>query len=293
MSDAVSLAPAKVNLHLGIYPCPDEQGYHRADSLMVALDVADEVVIRERADDSLVVRCEPALDIPQSKNTAWRAADALAREFGRVPGLDVLVRKHVPSQAGLGGGSSDAATTLLMLCELWGIDAADERVAKVARSVGADVAFFLDPRPTLLVGRGDVVAEAFRSLVEPIPVVLVRPAGEGVSTPAAYGAFDERPEEPADVEPLCALLRSGEATSHAIARLLSNNLGPVACRLQPAVGEVLGWLRGRDDVLGAEVSGSGSCVFGICATKGEAMTVAREAKAYFGVGTWTCATSFA
>ena len=287
------LAPAKLNLHLGIYPCVDEQGYHRADSLMVALDVADEVEVRQQGSDMpLSVRCEPTMDLPQEKNTAYRAALALARAVGRDPNVEVLLRKHVPSQAGLGGASSDAASVLLALCELWGLNRRDQVVAQVARSVGADVAFFLDPVPTLLVGRGDTVAETFPHLNVPIPVVLVRPAGEGVSTPAAYRAFDEQHDEPGDPKPLCAVLRSGEATSQDVAALLANNLDPVACRLQPAVGEVRDWLRGHGEVLGAQVSGSGSCVFGICAAMEAAQKVVEDARGRFGPGAWVRTAAF-
>ncbi len=287
------LAPAKLNLHLGIYPCVDEQGYHRADSLMVALDVADEVEVKQHgADLPLSVRCEPIMDLPQEKNTAYRAALALARAVGRDPNVEVLLRKHVPSQAGLGGASSDAASVLLALCELWGLNRRDQVVAQVARSVGADVAFFLDPVPTLLVGRGDTVAETFPHLNVPIPVVLVRPAGEGVSTPAAYRAFDEQHDEPGDPKPLCAVLRSGEATSQDVAALLANNLDPVACRLQPAVGEVCDWLRGHRYVLGAQVSGSGSCVFGICAAMEAARKVVEDARGRFGPGAWVRTATF-
>lgn len=304
------LAPAKINLHLGIYPCPDEDGYHRVDTVMVALDaaaapraldvavasdalgVADEVTVRACPGQELRVCCEPALEIPQEKNTVWRAATELARAFGRAPEVDILVRKRVPSQAGLGGGSSDAAATLLALCRLWDIDAHDERVAKAARSVGADVAFFLDPRPTFLTGRGDVVVETFAPLQQRIPVVLVRPAGEGVSTPAAYRAFDERPCEPADAEPLRKLLRSSVATAEDIAAMLYNNLSEPACRLQPAVGEAIGWLEARPEVLGAQVCGSGSCAFAVCATIDAADAVAHDAVVRFGMDSWVRTASF-
>ena len=289
---AVTLeAPAKVNLHLGIYPCVDAQGYHKADSLMVALGVSDEVEVKVW-DGGLRVRCEPVVGVPQHKNTAYKAAMALGRAMGREPQVDILVRKRVPSQAGLGGGSSDAAAVLRALCELWGVDVEDEVVTDAARSVGADVPFFLDPVPTFLTGRGDVVAEKFLPLEESIPTVLVRPAGEGVSTPAAYGAFDEEHEGPRDATRLRAVLRSGSARPEHIAGLLANNLDSVACRLLPQVAMTKEWLLGQPEVLGAQVSGSGSCVFGLCACADDAVGVAARAKAQLGPDTWTCATSF-
>lgn len=289
---AVSLdAPAKVNLHLGIYPCVDEQGYHRADSLMVALEVADEVVVTSRP-DGLRVRCEPDMGVPEEQNTAYKAAKAWADALDVKVCVDILIRKRVPSQAGLGGGSSDAAAVLCALCELWNVDVSDPRVVEAARRVGADVPFFLDPVPTLLVGRGDVVDQKFAPMTAPVPVVLVRPAGDGVSTPAAYRAFDEEHDDPVSPAPLCELLRSGVAGPAQIAELLSNNLDPVACRLLPQVAQTRAWLLQQPEVLGGQVSGSGSCVFGICATPDDASQVASRAREHLGPRTWTCATSF-
>ena len=259
-------APAKVNLHLGIYAELDERAYHRADSLMVALDLADEVeVVLDKSLQEPSVVCEPEVHIPPQKNTAYRAAVALAERYGKLPQAKIRIIKHVPDQAGLGGSSSDAASVILCLCKLWGIDPEDPLVSEAARNVGADVPFFLDPVPTLLVGAGDVVKSKFPALETLIPVALVRPPGPGVSTPVAYAAFDEEHDDPADCQALYDVLASGNVTGAKIAPLLSNNLDPVACRLLPADAEVRSWLLAQPGVLGGQVSGSGSCVFGICA----------------------------
>lgn len=276
-------APAKLNLHLGVYPQLDERGYHRVDSLMVAVDVFDEVRLAEREDNGMVhVCCEPQLSIPEECNTAYRAAALMAECAGRPASVDISLVKHVPDQAGMGGSSSDAAAVISLLCSLWGLDVRDEQVQSVARRVGADVPFFLSPVPTLLVGAGDVVAEQFPSFAHPIPVALVRPQGPGVSTPAAYAAFDELHEDPADPEPLCATLRSGCATGKTIAGLLANNLDSVACRLLPGVAEVRRWLLAQEGVLGGQVTGSGSCVFAICTNDEAAQWITREARKKFG-----------
>lgn len=283
MSARVLAAPAKLNLHLGIYDILDERGYHRADSIMVALDLCDRVTVREVRDASVpVVACDPAVNVPTERNTVYRAAVALAKLADKTPAVDIAVQKVIPDQAGMGGSSSDAATTLLALCDLWEIDSADPRVAHAAQSVGADVPFFLDPVPTLLVGAGDVVAQKFPRFRAPLSVVLVRPKGPGVSTPAAYAAFDERHEPPADPTSLCDALRSGEAGPHEVAKLLRNNLDPIACRLLPAVAEVRSWLLAQDGVLGGQVTGSGSCVFGICGDDDSARRIADCAQSRFG-----------
>ena len=134
------LAPAKVNLFLGVHSELDERRYHLVDSLMACVDVADVVTLQDSGE--LTVRCEPDLGIPQEKNTCWKAARAMGDAFGRDPQFEIVVEKHVPDQAGLGGGSSDAAATIVGICELWGIDPQDPRCFAAARSVGADVAFF-------------------------------------------------------------------------------------------------------------------------------------------------------
>lgn len=275
-------APAKLNLHLGIHSELDDRRYHRADSLMVALDLCDEVEVRTRPDAGMPsVLCEPPVDVAPQKNTVYRAAVALGSAVGHAPAVDIVVRKRVPDQAGMGGSSSDAAAVLRALCELWDVPENDVRVVEAARAVGADVPFFLDPVPTLLVGAGDVVAEKFPPFAERLSVALVRPAGPGVSTPAAYAAFDAQPEAPTDPEPLCALLRGGTATAEQVAGLLANNLDPVACRLRPPVAEVRTWLLAQEGVLGGQVTGSGSCVFALCESDDVAGRVSQAARDRF------------
>lgn len=287
---AVSLdAPAKLNLHLGIYAELDERRYHRADSLMVSLDACDRVRVSLcEQGEAPIVTCVPELDIPQEKNTCYRAAKLLAELVGRSPAVRVEIEKHLPDQAGLGGSSSDAAATLRALCALWGIPEDDERVTRAARLTGADVPFFLDGCPTLLVGAGDVVAERFPRPRDPIPVVLVRPSGPGVSTPVAYAAFDEGHEEPRDPSALCALLREGHASGRELAPLLANNLDPIACALLPQVGEIRSWLLGQRGVYGGQVTGSGSCVFALTTDDEASEAIAARAQEKFGCWARSC-----
>lgn len=283
-------APAKLNLHLGVYDERDERGYHRVDSLMVALDLADKVEVEGPLPGALEpeVLCDPPVDVPAHKNTAFRAAVALAERLGRVPNVRVRIRKHVPDQAGMGGSSSDAAAVLLALCELWGVDPASPAVVEAARSTGADVPFFLDPVPTLLVGAGDVVQEAFPPLSHAVSVALVRPQGPGVSTPVAYAAYDRDPIPPASPSALCHMLRQGTATPEDVAAHVHNNLDQVACALLPAVAEVRAWLLDQPGVLGGQVTGSGSCVFAICQDDAVAERVAVDARVRFGAWARAC-----
>ena len=199
--DAVKLvAPAKVNLFLDI-GAKRADGYHEAVSIMHALMLHD--VLRMKlapgrgeglsVDLSCVAREGLAmLDVPVESNIVAKAVRLLAEKLGRTADETVVacLEKHIPAEAGLGGGSSDAAAALLGAAHLWGVPADDPRIEEAARSLGADVAFFLHGGCACFTGVGD----AFDHALAPMNgnVVLVKPEG-GVSTAAAYRAFDEHP----------------------------------------------------------------------------------------------------
>lgn len=278
------LAPAKVNLHLGVHAEKDERGYHRVDSVMAALALYDEITVHPS--DDLLVEVSPEVSVRAENSNVGRAVSRLAQAFGRDPSIHVHVRREIPMRAGLGGSSSDAGGTLRALCALWGIDVADERVAQVARSIGADVAFFLDPRPCYLDGAGDVLAETYPLLPE-LPVVLAKPA-DGVDTARAYAAFDQEPTPLGALAGMREALAAGDVDR--VVGLLSNNLEAVAYRLLPEAAEVRGWLAERPGVRNVLMAGSGSCIFGICESGADAERIAAEAS---GRGWWSCATTFA
>ena len=261
------LAPAKVNLHLGIHPGRDERGYHRADSIMIPLELGNGLVI-ERAEAPEAV-FEPALSIPVEKSVVYRAVDAFERTF--TPGCSwrASVTRLTPGSAGLGSSSADAGAVLRELARIADVPSDDKRLVAIAQSLGADVAFFLQGSPALLGGVGDVLERTFPHVS--MEIALVKPE-VGVSTVEAYRAFDEHPVEPADPSDLAAALDAGDIP--AIAAHLANNLAPAAIELAPEVGECLAWLRAQDGVLGAQVTGSGSCSFAICATASDAERIA-------------------
>ena len=269
----VAQVPCKVNLHLGVHAGRDERGYHRVDSLMVTVALFDTVTVEDAP--GLSVSFSPALSIPVERSGVWRSAALLAETLGEKPDVRVAVTRRIPGSAGLGSSSADAGAALALLAARWGVEPRDPRVVEVARRIGADVAFFLDPRPGLYAGGGDVLE---RELTAPeLPIALVMPHAEGGSTPEAYAEFDRRGGEPDDPAPLVAALLSGDAGG--IAAGLHNNLAPAACALCPEAGEVEVWLRERPGVLGAQVTGSGTCSFAICASADAADAVAADAAA--------------
>ena len=291
--------PCKVNLHLGIHTQKDQRGYHKVDSLMVPVALYDTVVVDDAPE--LTVTHEPQLCVLPERTTTWKAAVLLANKLGVSPDVSIDVQVHIPEKAGLGGSSADAAATLYLLAQRWGVDPLDPLVVEVAKAVGADVAFFLDPRPSLMLGAGDTLVETYASTVD-APLAIVLPAETGVVTKEAYDQFDASPITPQSYEQLSALLRdagnSGAASDQAtageqliqqVAGLLFNNLAPAAKSLKPQVAEVEEWLKAQSGVLGAQVSGSGSSSFALCESQdaANAIAAAAQAKGWRGFST-TC-----
>ena len=295
--------PCKVNLHLGIHTQKDQRGYHKVDSLMVPVALYDTVVVDDAPE--LTVTHEPQLCVLPERTTTWKAAVLLANKLGVSPDVSIDVQVHIPEKAGLGGSSADAAATLYLLAQRWGVDPLDSLVVEVAKAVGADVAFFLDPRPSLMLGAGDTLVETYTSTVD-APLAIVLPAETGVVTKEAYDQFDASLIAPDSYENLSALLRdvgqdaagmepapdnaaAGEQFIQQVASLLFNNLAPAAKSLKPQVAEVEEWLKAQSGVLGAQVSGSGSSSFALCESQdaADAIAAAAQAKGWRGFST-TC-----
>ncbi len=260
-------APAKINLYLRVTGRRAD-GYHELDSIFIPIDWCDQVriEIRPASATSVMLRCNrPELSDPVA-NLAARAASAFAREYGLAAQIMIDLEKHLPAGAGLGGGSSDAGAVLRMLAATHAV-AADARLAKVAVSIGADVPFFLDPRPARVRGIGEQI--------EPLPemprlfLVLAVPPIE-VPTARIFRALD-----PADW--------SGAIPSADLAAILNgqfphgatvNDLGAPAMALYPRIAELKAVIEARG-AIAAAMSGSGGSVFGIFSDREAARQAAR------------------
>jgi len=218
-------------------------------TLLVALDGLADVVHVERS-GTRVVRC-PGVDGPA--NLAWSALDALEREAGRPLPVEVVIEKAIPSQAGLGGGSSDAAATLVAVSRLHGLDLDDTTLERIARSIGADVPFFVRGGAQWGSGRGERLRPGSSP---PFAAILMRPEA-GLSTPDVYRAFD-RLAAPAPVGDGAAEVPDGFA---GLPGWVRNDLWPAALALRPGLGRSARALAavGARPVL---MSGSGSCLAG-------------------------------
>ena len=307
------LAPAKVNLHLGIYPhgsVPGHaDGYHTVETVLHTTDLSDRIVIEFHSVDAdiasdkpaagaaapggipatdvdpasqLEVICDSPYDIPAEDNLVTRAALRLSELMRRPlaePGdrLVVRVEKHIPIQAGLGGGSSDAAAMIRALCGLWNEDCLSPACLTLASSLGADVPFFLRGGCALMDERRDHFVTRFRPL--DAPLVIVKAPAIKVSTSECYRAFDEDPESPADPSALLASLQeTGTNRCVHVARNLFNNLEVPARKIAPGIAEHLDWLADQQGVIGSQLAGSGSAAFAICEDDDAAQRIASEAE---------------
>lgn len=276
-------APAKVNLFLGVGAGrPD--GYHSVTTVLHTLELADTVVLTPA--DELTLTCDVDLGIPAEENLAYRAAVQFSRMFDVDVLIDIVIEKRIPSGAGLGGGSSDAAAVLAGLAYWASMPLTDARLLEVAASLGADVPFFLAGGAALMEGRGDVLACRLAPLR--IPVVLVKP-GTGVPTSSAYAAFDADPTPAGDLAAVLTALDSRDV--RALGAALANNMTEASASLVPQIAEVSDWLcdipAEGDGVLGVAMAGSGSAVFAVCESSAVAADCARRAAQR---GWWSAAT---
>ena len=286
------ISPAKVNLVLAVGR-KREDGFHCVNTIMHSLALHDSLIMRRFEEDDeqglkVVLRCETSgdiepLDVAPQDNIAYRAVEELAKELGRSENetIQLSLSKAIPAQAGLGGGSSNAAAALLGAAALWGIDPDDERLFAVASRLGADVAFFLKGGCTYLSGKGEI----FESSLEPRRgfALLVRPP-VGVSTAKAYAVFDENPTYPTqDYLDTLAQHASGAEVE------LWNNLTDAACQVTPEVKEVMDWARTMPQSKEVLLCGSGSAVCILCDSYQDAYNCSLDV---FKRGWWNRITSF-
>ncbi|HEX7954747.1 MAG TPA: 4-(cytidine 5'-diphospho)-2-C-methyl-D-erythritol kinase [Burkholderiales bacterium] len=240
-------APAKLNLFLHVVGRRGD-GYHLLQTAFRFIDFGDELTISERADGD-IRRTTPLPGVAPDQDLTVRAARALQRETGCSKGADIGLLKRVPLGGGLGGGSSDAATTLIALNRLWGTGLSRQRLQQLGLQLGADVPVFVFGKNAFAEG----VGERLQPLQLPPAWYLVLVPELAVSTAEIFS----------DAE----LTRNTNAITIAAFSVGHgrNDLEPVVCRRYPQVARHLEWLRRYGD---ARMTGSGACVF--CAFGSEA-----------------------
>ncbi len=252
MKRTVLYAFAKVNLTLNIEGRRAD-GYHLISSVFQSISLADRIIL-EKADDRSLWLSDPALPC-DDRNTACRAADAFFETTGITGGVHVRIEKHIPQQAGLGGGSADAAGVLVGLNMLYETDLSDQVLCKIGETIGADVPFCIVGGTAMVRGVGELI-EPLRGL-PPCFLVLAKPP-VGISTAAAYAAVDAVQTVPSDQSALCRAIEEGDLK--AVGAQLGNAF--LQTLALPDVDTLIGRMRAFSP-LGITMSGSGSAVFAL------------------------------
>lgn len=247
-------APAKINLTLDVVGVR-EDGYHLLESIFQAVSVYDTITVKTKWGKGITLVANEC-DCPAEKNTAYKAAEAFFRYTGLKKGVKITIKKHIPQQAGMGGGSADAAGVLWALNLLFETHLTIAQLCDIGLTVGADVPFCVLGGTAFVTGIGEKL-----QILSPLPdcyIVVAQPA-EGISTKEAYAAVDN------------AVITRRPDNAAAIASLKAGDLEGV-CRQAVNVFEVATELEGVAAIrrkmetyspLCTQMTGSGSCVFAI------------------------------
>ena len=251
-------APAKLNLFLHVVGRrPD--GYHLLQTVFRFVDYGDSLSFTVR-DDGLIRRVNPLPGLDPEQDLTVRAARLLQQETGCRLGADIVLEKRLPMGGGLGGGSSDAATTLLALNRLWNLNLSRQVLQELGLRLGSDVPVFVFGESAFAEGVGEKLQPV--ALPPAWYVVLVPPVA--VSTVEIFTSREltraTKPIKMSDFSTGCGML-----FPH-----VKNDLEPVVCRKYPQVAECLEWLKGFGD---ARMTGSGACVFAAFSGEEEANKV--------------------
>ncbi len=265
-------APAKVNLYLHVTGRRAD-GYHLLDSLVAFAAVGDVLEVRPEADLTLAISGPFARSLAaDGDNLVLRAARSLARVGGVRQGAAILLEKHLPVAAGLGGGSADAAAALRALVELWRLSPSEDELRALALALGADVPACLAGRAVFVGGIGEAITPA--PVLPPAYLVLAHP-GVRAETAKVYAAFRGKLSPPGRFE-------GAPASAAALAEELMgrrNDLQAAARAMAPVISEVLRALGRLPGCLLARMSGSGAACFGLFADEGAAVEAAAACRA--------------
>lgn len=259
-------AYAKINLTLDVLgDRPD--GYHDIETILHTVELHDTIILREDGTD-ITLRCTSP-DVPEERqNIVHRAAHLLKETFQIPRGVEIELTKHIPVASGLGGGSSDAAVTLLGLAQMWKLRVDDRQLMELGSKIGSDVPFFLVGGAALAMGRGERVR-----MLPPLPttwVVIARPIIH-ITSEWAYKALDHGAarKRPATSE----VVRALEAEdARAVGRLLCNAFEDVVIAHHPVVKTIRDRMTAHHP-LGVSLSGTGPAVFAMVANEAAAKDI--------------------
>jgi 4-diphosphocytidyl-2-C-methyl-D-erythritol kinase len=266
-------APAKVNLHLRILG-KRADGFHTIETLMVPVLLSDEITVETSLGRTVRVTCDNP-DVPMGEhNLAVRAAHEFSRQTGRQFAARIDIKKRIPMGAGLGGGSSDAATVLIALDSIFETRLGVTELQRMAAHLGSDVPFFIRRHPAWCRGRGEII-EPFE-IPEKLPLLLIKPAF-GVETPWAYKHWSASHEMPGDYE---------KEQDLGWVKVFNSLERPVFEKflVLPVMKQ---WLLAQPEVRVAAMSGSGSTMFAVLKEGASGGDLEARVKEHFGPSLWT------
>ena len=279
-------SPCKVNLLLNILgKRPD--GFHELETVLQPVNLCDRLTF-ERCGDTVELSCHGATLPVDARNLVHRAATGFLQAASISDGVRIHLEKKIPLAAGLGGGSGNAATTLLALNDLFGQPLPAAKLNELAAALGSDVPFFLQGKPVLATGRGEKIQPlVFFPALSGKALLLIHP-GFGISTPWAYQNLARFPEalngRPGRAAKLVAKLQSNDWP--AVTDGFYNSLEAPALEKYPVLALFQEFLR-ANGALAALMSGSGSTTFAIAENKTAAESLMEKFKSKFGQNCWT------
>ena len=271
------LAPAKINLSLKILGRRSD-GFHEIETLITPISLFDEIKMEKRNNgEGIQFRCDDPSVPAGSDNLIVRAAKSFFAATNLESAVLIELKKKIPHGAGLGGGSSDAACTLLAINDLFETKLPREAIVKIAETIGSDVPFFIFQSAALCKGRGELVTCV--KLRHRLSVLLLKP-DFGVSTQWAYSRWRESREIPS----------VSYAAQEFAGQTFMNDLERPVFEKFVFLARLEMWLLEQADVGAALMSGSGSTIFAVLRNDADANVIAERAKAELDPGLWTCAT---
>src|SRR5919106_797216 len=269
------LAPAKINLSLQVFSRRSD-GFHEIETLIAPISLCDEIKIEQRSGkQEIAFRCDDPSVPKGEENIIVRAANVFFEKTKITGSISIVLEKRIPHGAGLGGGSSDAASTLLALNELFETNLPGEALAKMAGTIGSDVPFFIFQSAAMCKGRGELVSPT--KLGEPLPLLLLKPEF-GVPTQWAYSRWRDSREIPG----------VSYAAQEFDGRTFVNDLERPVFEKFVFLPQLKIWLLKQPEVGAALMSGSGSTVFAVIRNNTEVDRLATRAKAELDPELWTC-----
>ena len=261
-------SPAKLNLYLKVVN-KREDGYHNLITLFERIDLCDEICLKSNLTGSIRIFSDHASVPKGPKNLCFQAAQLLKDDFSISSGLDITIKKRIPVAAGLGGGSSNAATTLLGLNKMWGLSLTSPKLVEYAKKIGSDVPFFIyNCRWAIGTQRGDQIKTL--PLKTRLWHVLVVPK-RGIQTKEAFQSLKlQLTKSSDDVNILTRSLRRNNI--YRIGQLLANDLETSILKLRPQLFHLKQKLMALN-TLGVAFSGSGPSIFGLATSQSQAVAL--------------------